>query len=155
MNKAMLTVGIIILGLLTFGLVNLISNYSSGNELDYYLLKETTEAAMTDAVDISYYRLTGQLRMDKEKFTESFVRRFSQSVNQDRNYDIKMYDINETPPKVSVQIASSTSVTFNSEAFDIRNRIDAILETKYDENRTIEDLMKEGKLDYEQFNSRN
>lgn len=155
MNKAMLTVGIIILGLLTFGLVNLISNYSSGNELDYYLLKETTEAAMTDAVDISYYRLTGQLRMDKEKFAESFVRRFSQSVNQDRNYDIKMYDINETPPKVSVQIASSTSVTFNSEAFDIRNRIDAILETKYDENRTIEDLMKEGKLDYEQFNSRN
>lgn len=149
MNKAILTVGIILLGLFTFAIINVVSNYSSGNELDYYLLKETTEAAMIDAVDVSFYRLTGQLRMDKEKFAESFVRRFSQSVNQDRNYRVRMYDINETPPKVSVKIDSSTNVTFDSEALDISNQIDAILETKYDENRIIEDLMKEGKLKYE------
>lgn len=149
MNKAILTVGIIMLGIFTFAIVNIVSNYSSGNELDYYLLKETTEAAMIDAVDVSFYRLTGQLRMDKEKFAESFVRRFSQSVNQDRNYHVRMYDINETPPKVSVKIDSSTSVTFESETLGISNQIDAILETKYDENRLIEDLMKEGKLKYE------
>ncbi len=155
MSKGVLAAGIISLGILAFAVVNIISNYFSGNELDYYLLKETTEAAMTDAVDIGFYRLTGQLRMDKEKFAESFVRRFSQSVNQDRNYRIRMYDINETPPKVSVQVDSTTSVTFNSESLGIRNQIDAILETKYDENRLIEELMKEGKLDYEQLNSRN
>lgn len=155
MSKGILAAGIVMLGLLTFAIINIVSNYSSGNELDYYLLKETTEASMVDAVDVGYYRLTGQLRIDKEKFAESFVRRFSQSVNQDRNYRIRMYDINETPPKVSVQIDSSTNVTFNSEQLGIRNRIDAILETKYEENRFIEDLMKEGKLDYEQFYSRN
>lgn len=154
MSKGVLAAGIIALGLLAFGVILLVSNYFSGNEMDYYLLKDTTEAAMTDAVDVGFYRLTGQLRMDKEKFVESFVRRFSQSVNQNRSYDIKMYDINETPPKVSIQVDSSTSVTFNSEALDISNRIDAILETKYDENRLVEDLMKEGKLDYEQFYNR-
>lgn len=154
MSKGILAAGIVMLGLLTFAIINIVSNYSSGNELDYYLLKETTEASMVDAVDVGYYRLTGQLRIDKEKFTESFVRRFSQSVNQDRNYRIRMYDINETPPKVSVQIDSSTNVTFNSEQLGIRNRIDAILETKYNDNRFIEDLMKEGKLDYEQFYNR-
>ena len=56
MNKAMLTVGIIILSILALGAINLVQNYTTGNELDYYLLKETTEASMTDAVDQVYYR---------------------------------------------------------------------------------------------------
>ena len=100
MNKAMLLVGIIILALFTFGVVNIASSYQTGNELDYYLLKETTEAAMVDAIDIGYYRLSGGLyRMDKEKFAESFVRRFAQNVSNDREYDIKIYDINETDRK--------------------------------------------------------
>lgn len=143
MNKGILAAGIITLGILTFALVNIIQNYASGNELDYYLLKETTEASMIDAVDLSYYKLSGLVRIDKEKFVESFVRRFSQNVNQDRNYDIKIYDINETPPKVSIRIGSSTSVTFNNESFDIKNSIDGILETKYQENRIIDMLMDE------------
>lgn len=46
MNKGMLTVGIIILALCGLLLINIISNYSTGSELDYYLLKETTDAAI-------------------------------------------------------------------------------------------------------------
>ena len=65
MSKATLLIGVLILALFTFGVVNLVQNYQTGNELDYYLLKETTEAAMTDAVDIGYYRLSGLLRIDK------------------------------------------------------------------------------------------
>ena len=42
MNKAMLTIGIIILSILALGAINLVQNYTTGNELDYYLLKETT-----------------------------------------------------------------------------------------------------------------
>lgn len=149
MNRAVMAAGIVALGILTFVLINVISNYQQGNELDWSLLKDTTEAAMIDAVDVGYYRLNGQVRIDKEKFIESFIRRFSQSVNYDRNYDLKFYDINETPPKVSIQVGSDTSVTFNSETLTIRNRIDGILETKYDENRILEQLMREGKLNYE------
>ena len=59
MSKGMIITGIIILGVLTLACVNLIQNYQSGNELDYYLLKETTEAAMIDGVDWGYYRTSG------------------------------------------------------------------------------------------------
>ena len=151
MSKAMAIVGIIILAMFTFGVINIATNYQSGNELDYYLLKETTEAAMGDAVDIGYYRLSGLLRIDKEKFTESFVRRFAQNVNNDRSYRIRIYDINETPPKVSVKIDSTTAATFNSETLGISNQIDAILESKYQENRLITDMIRSGKLDYSEL----
>lgn len=141
MSKGMTLVGIIILGVLTLAVVNIVNNYQTGNELDYYLLEETTEAAMIDAVDVGYYRSSGGiLRMDREKFVESFVRRFAESVNRERNYKIRILDLNETPPKVSVQVGSNTVATFAGEDFDIVNKIDAILETKYNENRLVEQV---------------
>ncbi len=148
MSKGMLIVGIIILAIITFGVVNIVQNYQTGNELDYYLLKETTEAAMTDAVDVGYYRLSGLLRIDKEKFVESFVRRFSQNVSNSRTYDIRFYDINETPPKVSVLVESETSAAVNGESLSLSNKVDVILESKYHDNKYVNDMTRAGKLDY-------
>lgn len=148
MNKAMLVVGIILLAIITFGVVNIVQNYQTGNELDYYLLRETTEAAMTDAVDVGYYRLSGLIRIDKEKFVESFVRRFSENVSNARTYDIGFYDINETPPKVSVLVQSDTASSINGESVGISNRIDAILESNYFENKYVTDMTRAGELDY-------
>lgn len=148
MSKSMLIVGIIILAIITFGVVNIVQNYQTGNELDYYLLKETTEAAMTDAVDVGYYRLSGLLRIDKEKFVESFVRRFSQNVSNSRTYDIRFYDINETPPKVSVLVESETSAAVNGESLSLSNKVDVILESKYHDNKYVNDMTRAGKLDY-------
>lgn len=149
MNKAMLLVGIIILAMFTFGVINIASSYQTGNELDYYLLKETTEAAMVDAIDIGYYRLSGGLyRMDKEKFAESFVRRFAQNVSNNRNYDIKFYDINETPPKVTIKVDSSTSASFSGDNLNISNKISSVMETNYKENILTTKLVNGGKLDY-------
>ena len=112
MSKGMTIVGIIIIGVLTLFVVNIVQNYQTGSELDYYLLEETTEAAMIDAVDLGYYRTSGGiLRVDREKFLESFVRRFAESVNRDRNYKIRILDFNETPPKVSIQVGSNTVAT--------------------------------------------
>ena len=51
MNKGMLTAGIILLSVIALLLINVLTNYSSDSELDYYLVKETTNAAMTDAID--------------------------------------------------------------------------------------------------------
>ena len=45
MNKGMLTAGIILLSVIALLLINVLTNYSSGSELDYYLVKETTNAA--------------------------------------------------------------------------------------------------------------
>lgn len=140
MSKGMVIIGIIVLGVLTLACVNLVQNYQSGNELDYYLLEETTEAAMLDAIDTSYYRYSGIIRMDREKFLESFVRRFAESVNNDRNYKVRVMDLNETPPKVSVEVNSSTVATFNSEDLGITNKIDAIIETKYEEDRLLQEV---------------
>ena len=129
MSKAYLTVGIILLSILALGAFNLIQNYSSGNELDYYLLKETTEAAMSDSVDSSYFSERGVLRIDKEKFVESFVLRFGANVDDSRAYDIKFYDINEVPPKVTVQVDSlNNSFVLEDSNVRITTRLNAILE---------------------------
>lgn len=151
MSKGMLIVGIILLAIITFGVVNIVQNYQTGNELDYYLLKETTEAAMTDAVDVGYYRLSGLLRIDKEKFVESFVRRFSENVSNSRTYDIGFYDINETPPKVSVWVKSETVAAIEGEALSLSNKIDVILESKYNKNKYVTDMTRSGKLDYSEI----
>lgn len=138
MNKALTIVGIIILGILALFVINITQQFQNGNELDYYLLEETTEASMIDAVDLAYYRSSGgTLRMDREKFVESFLRRFAEQINTSRNYRIRIIDLNEIPPKVSVQVDSSTIATFDAQTVGITNKIDAILETKYYEDRVL------------------
>lgn len=129
MNKAMLTVGIIVLSIIALGVINLIQNYTTGQELDYYLLKETTEAAMEDAVDLSYYREQSIIRMDKEKFAEMFLKRFARSIDDRRSYEISFYDVNEIPPKVSVEVKSATSKTFNNSSISIVTKLDMIVES--------------------------
>lgn len=145
MNKAMLTVGIILLGIISLVMINVLSNYSTGSELDYYLLKETTEAAMVDAVDTTYYRQNGLLRMDKEKFAESFLCRFADSVDNTREYKVSFYGINEVPPKVTVTIDSNTAVSIKGEAAKISTSIDAILEDNYTTNKFLTDELKNTK----------
>lgn len=148
MNKAMLTVGIIILSLATLLMINIISNYSSGSELDYYLVKETSEAAMVDAIDVKYYRENGLLRIDKEKFVESFVRRFADSVDTTRNYQLSFYDLNEVPPKVSVKVDSSTVLSFKGSDLEMSTKLDAILENTYKTDPLVTTEIKDTDSDF-------
>lgn len=148
MNKAMLTVGIIILSLTTLLMINIISNYSSGSELDYYLVKETSEAAMIDAIDVKYYRENGLLRIDKEKFVESFVRRFADAVDNTRNYQVSFYDLNEVPPKVSVKVDSSTVLSFKGSNLEMSTQLDAILENTYDSDPLVTNELKDLNSDF-------
>ena len=129
MNKGMLGVGIILMGLMALLLINIISNYTSGGELDYYLLKETTEAALEDSLDLEFQSSYGLPRMDKDKFVESFLRRFANNVDGTRTYDVKFIDLNEIPPKVSVKIDSNTVLSYNGEDSTISTQIDQIVET--------------------------
>jgi len=136
LSKGILATGVIMLAVLALGVVSIINGYSTGNELDATLLRETVESAMLDSIDLGYYRLTdGQIRMDKEKFATNFTRRFAENVGNNMNYNIKIYDVNETPPKVTVKVGSSTAITFFGEDFDINNVISGIIETKFSENK--------------------
>ena len=85
---------------------------------------------MIDAVDYGYYRESGELRINKEKFVENFLRRFAENVSLS-TYQIDFYGIYESPPKASVQVTTkSNTYQLNSgaETFDIVNRVDAMLE---------------------------
>ena len=152
MNKGMLTVGIILLSVIALLLINVLTNFSTGSELDYYLVKETADAAMEDAIDMTYLRTCGLYRIDKEKFVENFIYRFANNVDATRDYDIKFYDINEVPPKVSVKVDSLTVLSVkgkddSKEAADITTSYDAILETTYYADFAVEEGLKNMSLD--------
>lgn len=132
MKWSFASVGIIILGLIGVSIILLFQQLTTNNENDYYLLKEITEAAMIDAVDIPHYRETGELKIVEEKFVENFTRRFAEStIFITNDYEIKFYDIMEIPPKVSILINTGIgeyTVGGNADEYGIANKLDAILE---------------------------
>lgn len=133
MKESFWAVLVILVGIISIVFIYLFQNLTNTDEHNYHLLKETTEAAMFDALDLAAYRDEKIIKIDREKFVENFIRRFAESANLAQNYNIKIYDVNETPPKVSLQVSSKQSGTSGSEIieFDIVNRIDAILESPY------------------------
>lgn len=125
---------LIVLGLFVIVVMMLLQNYTTTSEQDQYLLREVTEAAMVDAVDWAHYRKYGEVRIVKEKFVEVFVRRFSETVNINKKYNLKFYDIYEAPPKVSVKVTTVTdSYNIMGDAntnLQVVNKIDSVLEVK-------------------------
>lgn len=124
---------IVVIGIVSIFFVYFFQNITNTDEHNYNLLKDVTESAMMDAVDKAAYN-EGIVFMDREKFVENFIRRFSESATLSRTYVIKIYDVNESPPKVSLEVSSveSGNVTGGEILeFDITNRLDAILEIPY------------------------
>ena len=159
---------LLVLGLLGIVLINLFGNITVSNEDMYYILKEVTEASMIDAVDYQAYRvgvgydgvtedsdpdsmhcisgIPGTVRIVKEKFVESFVRRFAESTTGNREYKISIDDIDECPPKVSITITArekynwlsrvlkkNNQVNYETDSAEIVNTLSAILEDKFKE----------------------
>lgn len=121
---------LIILGIFIVVVMMIVNSITTTKSQDYYLVKEITQASMLDAVDYNYYRDWKELRINKEKFVESFIRRFADSVSLSSTYTIEFYDIYEAPPKVSVRVSSETnsfSVMGDSKQFDVVERVDAVL----------------------------
>lgn len=122
---------LILLGILVVVVLMLVQSYTTTNTQDYYLIKEVTNAAMSDAVDYAYYRNTGEIRINKEKFVENFLRRFSETVNLNTTYKVDFYNLYEAPPKVTVKVTSSSrtfSIQGDSSTFESINKSSAILE---------------------------
>lgn len=132
MRESTWAVFIVGLGVTAIAFVYFFQAMTNTDEHNYHLLKETTEAAMYDAFDLAAYRTDLTIRIDREKFVENFVRRFAQNASLARTYKVEIYDVNEKPPKVSLQVASSEQARVTEIMnFDIVNRLDAILETPY------------------------
>ena len=133
MHDSFWSLFIIGLGVISVSFIIFFQNLTSIDEQNYTLLRETTEAAMYDAVDLAAYKRDGTSRIDREKFVENFVRRFAEGANLAQNYKIEIFDVSETPPKVSIRVSSklASNVTNEIIEFDIVNKLDAILETPY------------------------
>ena len=159
MNSSMWMYFFMVMGILGIVLINIFGNVIMSNEQNYYLLKEITEAAMIDAVDLKAYRdgigwdgvtedtdpesmhcmegIPGTIRIIEEKFVESFVRRFASSAQLNRKYKIIINDIDECPPKVTVTLVATEEFSFLSmfnveynRGEDIVNVLTGILENK-------------------------
>ena len=124
---------VIVLGVLAIGVIWFIANSTRTDQHNFNLLRETVEASMLDAVDLSIYRETGEVEINETMFIESFLRRFADNADLSNMYVIEIYDINTKPPKVSMKISSTANTTTTGEIleFDLINNIDAILETTY------------------------
>ncbi len=136
MRESFWGVMIVGLGITSMFLVYFFQSITNTSEHNYELLKETTEAAMYDSLDLAAYRYDGSIRIDRELFVESFIRRFAQTATLSHQYHIVIQDVNEEPPKVSIEIetmGSETSTTIGNQSvtFKLTNRIDAILEAKF------------------------
>ena len=138
MKWSFASVGLIMIGLFGILIIMLFNEITVSNEQDYHTLKDATEAAMIEAVDVAYYRLTGEIKISKEKFVENFTRRFVEtSTFGQGNYDIEFYQIVECPAKVSLRIVDSTrsyniyntySVDLDATQANIVNELSAILD---------------------------
>ncbi len=133
MKESFWGTAVVVMGLMAIFFLYFFQSITNTDEHNYHLLKETTESAMYDAIDLAYYRAHGTIKIDREKFVENFLRRFAESATLSKTYKIEIYDVNETPPKVSLKVSSTESTTLTGEVmeFDITNKIDAILETPY------------------------
>ena len=138
MKWSFASLGLIMIGLFGFLIIIMFNEITVSNEQDYYTLKDAAEAAMIESVDVAYYRLTGEIKMSKEKFVENFTRRFTEtSTFGQGNYNIEYYQISETPPKVSLRIVDATnsyniyntfSVDLDPTQINIVNELSAILD---------------------------
>ena len=144
MKWSFANVSLLMFGLFGILVVTFFNELTVSNEQDYYTLKDAVEASMIDAVDVTYFRLTGSIKINQEKFVENLTRRFSEVATfGEGNYDLEFYQISESPPKVSVRVVDATNSynifgTFGTDPTQINivNEITAIMDV-YEDEATI------------------
>ena len=122
---------LVALGIFVVVILLLVQNVTSNNTEDFYSINQVSEAAMLASVDYAYYRDYGELKINKEKFIEVFLRQFAETVSGRDEYTITFASIYEAPPKVSVEVSSKSNtyvVSNDASSLDLTNRVDAILE---------------------------
>ena len=110
MKESIWGYAVVVIGAIAITLIFLFQTLTNSDQQLMDLLDETTKAAMYDALDFPSYRESGTVRIDREKFVENFLRRFSQNASLARTYKIKIYDVNELPPKVSIKVSTPKSL---------------------------------------------
>ena len=122
---------LVVMGVAIVGLMISVQGITTNTTQDRYAIREITDAAMLEAVDYGYYRDYNEIKINKEKFMEVFLRMTAEVMGVNDTYEVNFYAIYEAPPKVSVEIKSksnSFTVAGDSKSFDMVERIDSIVE---------------------------
>ena len=124
---------LIVMGVAIVGLMISVQGITTNTTQDSYAIREITDAAMLEAVDYSYYRDYNEIKIDKEKFMEVFLRMTAEVMGAFDTYEVNFYAIYEAPPKVSVEIRSNSGSNFTTGTYDTISRIDAIIQIHAEE----------------------
>lgn len=83
LKVAFWTLGVFVVGLLGFVLVNLFGNITVTNQLNYTTMKNAVEASMYDALDVTHFRTGFCLCTEKNKEGSKWV------FNDEKEYEIR------------------------------------------------------------------
>ena len=122
---------VIVVGIVMIFLIFFVQNITNTDEHNMTLLKEVTKSSMNDAVDWEAYKESGTVRITKEVFIETFLRRFAENAQLSSTYKIEFSKINEEPPLVNIRVLSkeTSNIYGKEENYTLMNTINAILET--------------------------
>lgn len=123
--------GVAIIGF-SIGVQGLTTNTNQG----YLSTKEIAEASLLESVDYGYYRDYNEVKINKEKFMEVFIRMTAEVMSATDQYEINFYALYEAPPKVSVEVKSNSGTDFINTSYDTVNRVDAIIQVHAEEVTT-------------------
>lgn len=111
--------------------------YMFNSKNDYHIVLRTSHLSNESIQNCDL--LTGETKIFKDVFIESFLRRFANNINNNKSYKVTIQEVIEYPPKVSVRVdtyntynsVESKTYDFNYNSdYSIRNQIDSILEEK-------------------------
>ncbi len=117
---------LVVMGVAIVGLMISVQGITTTTNQDYLSIKEITDASMLEAVDYAYYRDYNEVKINKEKFMEVFIRRLAEVMGND-TYEVNFYGIYEAPPKVSVEIKTNSGSGFAT-GYDTVSRLSAIIQ---------------------------
>ena len=75
MKESFWGTAIVAMGVLAIFFILFFQSVTNTDEHNYHLLKEATEAAMFDALDLAAYRESNIIKIDREKFVENYLRK--------------------------------------------------------------------------------
>ena len=140
MKESMWGYYLVVMGIAVSIIMIFMTNLTTTEQQNYYLLKEVANAAMIDSIDFGYYRKYGEIKINKEKFVENFLRRFAEGISKTNTYKVEFYSIYENPPSASIKIISNTgdyNIVGTSTNMDIINTIDVIMESNNSMGKSI------------------
>ena len=125
---------LIVMGVAIVGLMITVQGITINTTQDSYAIREMVEASMLESVDYGYYRDYNEIKINKEKFMEVFIRMTAEVMGMNDTYEVNFYAIYEAPPKVSVEIKTNSGTNFiNTGDYDTISRIDAIIQIHAEE----------------------